>query len=44
MKPAALHIVRVRVKEKGKRYLERMGGMQRTYSGYAERETLLILY
>ena len=39
---AAAHIARVRGKEQGTRYLERMGEMQRAYSERAERKTLLI--
>ncbi len=41
---AAAHFARVRGKEKGTRYLEHTGEMQRAYSERAERETLLILY
>jgi hypothetical protein len=43
-KAAAAHIARVRGKEQGTRYLERMGETQRAYSERAERKTLLILY
>jgi hypothetical protein len=43
-KTAAAHIVRVRGKEQGTRYLERTGETQRAYSEHAERKTLLILY
>jgi hypothetical protein len=40
---AAAHIVRVRGKEQGTRYLEHTGETQRAYSECAERKTLLIL-
>ncbi len=44
LKTAAAHIARVRGKELGTRYLERMGETQKAYSECAEHETLLILY
>ncbi len=43
-KIAAAHVAGVRGKEQGTRYLARMGGTYRPYSGRTEHETLLILY